>query len=149
MSTSTASTTKKLIDYTQRGKRLNEEYRDKFKRCGSSLSTLSTEPSSICSDDTTIRPDPERVNGSRSNGGSLKSTLSLLMKATTKPQDSEEPIDFLLRIPSVADRRREQRSDLRERFTKTRSLKRCTTIKSTLTRSRKQAEQEASNAQER
>lgn len=128
-----ASQTKKLVDYTQQGKNLEnltEEYRKNFKRCASSLSTLSTD-SSIIASACTSRPQETRRE-QVSSTESLRSTLDLL-KNTPESQQPVEPIAFMLKIPSGSGRRRGERSDLRERFSTIRPTRHSnSTIETTL-----------------
>jgi hypothetical protein len=139
---------KKIIDYTQQGKPLSQEYRSNLKRCGSN--TLSN--SSACS--LLEQPPPACciANRGQQQGGSqesldtsfedrdsnnLGSTLVLLITATEaashqqeesggipareQQEDEESTIEFMLRIPSGTERRR-RRSDLRERFPRNRPI---------------------------
>mmetsp|Transcript_23078 Transcript_23078/g.38144 ORF Transcript_23078/g.38144 Transcript_23078/m.38144 type:complete len:179 (-) Transcript_23078:55-591(-) len=141
-----SSPPKKLLDYTQRGKSLDKDSRTHFKQCGSSQSACLSEPTACSSSSITssisstspttttraARARPQKGSGTSSRmniDSTLEFTLDLLIHATKTLQQSasdddndDGPIDFMLRIPSSVDRRREQRSDLRERFSKRRSI---------------------------
>jgi hypothetical protein len=127
--------TKKLIDYTQRGKPLSQEYCNQFEHSSSS-------PMSACSSSSAAHSSAatsaisSRQRECTNNDDCLASIVSLLRSEEADITENEEPIDFMFKIPSGVDRRREQRSDLRQRFSQSRThkLSSSSIIESTLTK---------------
>jgi hypothetical protein len=113
---------RRLIDYTQRGKPLNREFNSQSDRSCCSAS-CSSEPVTSAS----WQQQREPLSTTNSSD-TVKSTHDFIVKAN-ESSGLDEKIDFMLKIPSDRTRRR---SDLRERFTKSRSFKRSNLIETTL-----------------
>lgn len=116
------ASTNKLIDYTQRGKPFEQRHEARTTAtCGSaSLTSCLSEPSRRrCRS----QDEESSMDGNTSGTTTLEATLALLLN-TVEPQrqksDDSTRIDFMLKIPSR--RGRKQRSDLRERFSKSRPI---------------------------
>lgn len=127
-----AATCRKLIDYTQRGKQINQEYL----ACVRVPLHDAASTSSCCTPSSTRSP---RIPLSTSND-SLQSTLGLLLRASSECDqagDNLEQVEFMLKIPNDFSSR--THSDLRQRFPTShrrdsRPVKRCNQIEVTLSR---------------
>lgn len=116
---STPRTARKLIDYTQRGKLMTQDY--------AAVQSSSSCSASSCSSKREPLPT--------SSSDSIQSTIDLLMKAKDQlDNQDDEQVEFMLKIPSNFQRR--EHSDLRERFGRASSgrtyPRRCNRIESTL-----------------
>lgn len=120
----TMASSNKLIDYTQRGKPFNQQYESHLTTCcGSSLTSCASEPNrhNNRSHEGELNQESD-ISRNNSDTSTLEATLGLLMTTVdTQHQSTDDTrIDFMLKIPSR--RGREQRSDLRERFSKSRPI---------------------------
>lgn len=125
---------RKLIDYTQRGKQINQE----SLACVSVPLHHDATSTSSCCTPSSIRSPIEPLS---SSSDSLQPTLGLLLRASSKclqAGDHLERVEFMLKIPNDFSSR--AHSDLRERFLPTahqrdyRPVKRYNQIEATLSR---------------